>query len=549
MPAPYETFISVMSLHSIRYCERLHYLEEVERIRIADDAVFAGRTLHEELKKTEEESGDWFCEELASQNLGLIGKVDALRRRDGRIIPYEHKRGRVFRENNKPGAWISDKVQIAAYAMLLEERFGEPIPEGRVRYHADNITVKIPIDEPLRENVRQSIIRAGELAKSIHRPPVAKNEKLCIKCALAPVCLPEEERLAADDSWEPVRLFPPDRQGKVIHVTDYDVRIGRSGDALKITGKSTGDMVLPVIEISSVVIHSYAQITTQALHLLSKHEIPVHYLSGGGYYVAGIVPGPLTIQRRLRQYEALSDNEFCLKMTKKLAMAKIEGQLRYLLRATTSIDREQSGVSESIRILKESLRSISSSDNADSVRGHEGMAGRAYFAGLPAVLRSELPDELRYSKRTRRPPKDRFSALQSFGYTLLYQAVMQAVLSVGLEPALGFFHTPRSTGHPLVLDLMELFRTTLWDIPMIGSLNRLQWNPSADFVCTKDKVWLSEEGKKKAICLFEKRLEENWKHPVINYSLSYARHIELETRLLEKEWDGEPGLFARMRLR
>ena len=36
---------------------------------------------------------------------------------------------------------------------------------------------------------------------------------------------------------------------------------------------------------------------------------------------------------------------------------------------------------------------------------------------------------------------------------------------------------------------------------------------------------------------------------MLGYSLSYARALELEARLLEKEWSGEPGLFARMRLR
>ena len=29
-----------------------------------------------------------------------------------------------------------------------------------------------------------------------------------------------------------------------------------------------------------------------------------------------------------------------------------------------------------------------------------------------------------------------------------------AILAAGLEPSLGFFHTPRSAAHPLVLDLM-----------------------------------------------------------------------------------------------
>jgi len=96
---------------------------------------------------------------------------------------------------------------------------------------------------------------------------------------------------------------------------------------------------------------------------------------------------------------------------------------------------------------------------------------------------------------------------------------------------------------------MELFGVTLWDMPLIGSMNRGQWDPIDDFAVTRAKVWLSGSGRKKAVVIFEDRLQETWKHPVLNYSLSYARTIELEARLLEKEWTGEPGLFARSRLR
>jgi len=160
-----------------------------------------------------------------------------------------------------------------------------------------------------------------------------------------------------------------------------------------------------------------------------------------------------------------------------------------------------------------------------------------------------VPDEFRWTSRNRRPPLDRFNAILSFGYGLLHTAVMQSILASGLEPALGFFHTPRSAAYPLALDLMELFRMPLWDIVVIGSLNRGQWDAAGDFVVTKAKVWLSDAGRKKAIGLFESRLEETWKHPVVEYSLSYARTLELEARLLEKEWTGEPGLFAQARLR
>ena len=195
------------------------------------------------------------------------------------------------------------------------------------------------------------------------------------------------------------------------------------------------------------------------------------------------------------------------------------------------------------------MRATSHAEGLDSLRGHEGDAGRHYFSGLPALLREDLDERLRFDGRNRRPPQDRINALLGFGYALLYRDVLQAILTVGLEPAFGFFHQPRSAAHPLALDLMEIFRVSLWDMPLVASVNRLQWDADADFTCAGKQVWLSDAGRKKAIEVYERRKEDQWKHPVTGYSLSYARLIELEVRLLEKEWTGEPGLFARMRLR
>ncbi len=87
------------------------------------------------------------------------------------------------------------------------------------------------------------------------------------------------------------------------------------------------------------------------------------------------------------------------------------------------------------------------------------------------------------------------------------------------------------------------------DLPLIASINRRQWNPDEDFSVTGQQVWLSETGRRKLIEVYERRKTDTWKHALLGYSLSYARLIELEVRLLEKEWTGEPGLFARMRLR
>lgn len=540
-----EPLIRVMALHALLYCERLFYLEEVEEIRIADESVYAGRRLHEELASDE---GEMVSLVLESERLGIKGKVDCLRRRNGQHIPYEHKRGRSREGEDGPEAWPSDRVQVYAYTMLLEEHLGVSIDEARIRYHADNTTVRVAVDESAREKVHWAVQRVRELRTSVERPPVTDNERLCLRCSLAPVCLPEEERLAKDPDWDPVRLFPKDKELQTIHVIDNRARVSRAGESLSVIKGDNTKEIFPIREVGEVVLHGHAQITSQAIHLCAHQEVGVHWLTGGGRYIGSIAAGASPVQRRIRQYEALREPGLSFKLAKKLASARSASQLGFLLRASREKGRT-SNIDDIIRGMREALRAMNQAEGIDALRGFEGEAGRLYFSGLPSLLRDDLDERLRFSGRNRRPPKDCFNALLSFGYALLYSDVMQGILAVGLEPSFGFYHRPRSAAHPLALDLMELFRVPLWDMPLVASINRQQWNSDEDFTYAGVQVWLSDDGRKKAIAVYERRKEDQWKHPVTGYSLSYARLIELECRLLEKEWTGQPGLFGRMRLR
>ncbi|OEU56325.1 MAG: hypothetical protein BA868_08635 [Desulfobacterales bacterium C00003106] len=60
-----------------------------------------------------------------------------------------------------------------------------------------------------------------------------------------------------------------------------------------------------------------------------------------------------------------------------------------------------------------------SSSAMDSIRGHEGMAGRLYFSLFPTILNLSKGDFLYFEGRNRRPPKDPVNAVLSFGYALL----------------------------------------------------------------------------------------------------------------------------------
>lgn len=539
--------LRVSALHALAYCPRLFYLEEVEELYTQDAAVFAGRRLHAELEKQEDE--EWEELFLESEELGLRGRVDALRTRDRQLIPYEHKRGRSCRDENKqPQAWQSDRLQILAYACLLESVLNIQIQEGRIRYHADNVLVHVPLDDEGRAAVRDAIQQARILRASSHRPPVTDNERLCARCSLAPVCLPEEARLAHNREWQPIRLFPKDDDRQIVHVLEPGTAVGRTGEQLKITRRNQPVETIPVRQVAQLVLHSFAQISTQALHFCADQEIGVHFISGGGRYLGSFDTRQGSIQRRIRQYAALSNIETCLQLARKLVICRAQGQRKFLMRGTRGM-AEVPELKQAIAQMQAVLKQVPQAKSLESLLGLEGNLAALYFRALPFLISQQVPSELHFCERNRRPPKDRFNALLSFGYTLLIKDVMNSILTVGLEPALGFYHQPRSQAAPLALDLMEIFRVPLVDMTVMASVNRGQWDVQADFEVRGVQVWLSEAGRRKFVSLYERRKEESWKHPATGYSLTYRRLLELEVRLLEKEWMGEGGLFGQLILR
>jgi CRISPR-associated protein Cas1 len=561
--------INVMALHALMYCERLYYLEEVEKIRRANKNVYAGRRLHQKIDK----GADIYSLELGSEKLGIRGKVDFIRKKSGKLVVYEYKKGRS-KDGINP--WPSDRLQTIAYSLLLEDQIGEAVAEARIRYESDKKTIKVPIiSKDAGRELKLAVEKAIKLRNTLTRPSITVSEGQCRSCSLSPVCLPEEERFASYAKPNPERLYPPDDDRKVIHIIEQGVSIRKKAEQLIVYYPDKEPYALPGKEISSLVLHGNAQITTQAIHFCAANDIGIHWLSYGGYYVGALLPSAGAVQRKNRQYRAFQDHVLKANLVWRLGKAKVENQLKYALRATRSKDtiKRSSELDEKLSKIKTVTKDLNqmdykldrvaedvegsglTKDNQDkleslveTIRGYEGIAGRYYFSLLPYILNIGRNDFLYFDGRNRRPPKDPFNALLSFGYSLLYKDCVSALIAVGLDPAFGFYHRPRSSAYPLALDLMDLFRVLLWDVPFIGSVNRKQWSQD-DFSITKPKVWLNDSGRRKAIKIYESRKQQRWKHPVLNYSLSYARTLELEAKLLEKEWTGAPGLFAKLRLR
>ena len=158
-------------------------------------------------------------------------------------------------------------------------------------------------------------------------PPIADNERLCARCSLAPVCLPEEVRHEPQAEHDPVRLFPPDRDGATLHVVSQGAQVGCSGDSLVVRPRDQPETKHAIHGIESILLHGFAPLTTQALRKCVEHGIGVHWLSTSGYHTASLTPTAGQVQRRIRQYRALTDEALCLRLARHWFTPRSKGSI------------------------------------------------------------------------------------------------------------------------------------------------------------------------------------------------------------------------------
>jgi CRISPR/Cas system-associated endonuclease Cas1 len=86
--------------------------------------------------------------------------------------------------------------------------------------------------------------------------------------------------------------------------------------------------------------------------------------------------------------------------------------------------------------------------------------------------------------------------------------------------------------------MMEPFRPLIADSVVIQAINNGEVRPS-DFISAAGSVNLTDDGRKRFIGTFERRLAQEVTHPEFGYKLSYRRLLELQDRLLGRHLLGE----------
>jgi len=494
---------------------------------------------------------------LSSERLGLVAKIDLIEAADGKVTPIDYKRGK--RPHVAAGAYEPERVQLCVQGLLLEGQ-GYRCDEGILYFCESRERVRVPFDEALRRTTLDAIHGLRLTAAAGRIPPPLEDSPKCPRCALVGICLPDEVAFLQRGLIQPRPLAVAREDALPFYVQAAGARIRKSGETLEITVEDGPATKARLIDTSQLVLIGNVGITTPCLHELMRREIPVTFMSHGGWFLGHTIgAGHKNVELRTAQYRASFDPAFCLRLARELVAAKIRNARTLLRRNLKSppppgdggqpddpderpADAQPGGDPALVAALAELKRLAERAPYArdlPELLGLEGQAGAVYFAHFARVLRPDAAAlGFDFTRRNRRPPADPVNALLSFAYALLTRTLTVTLAAVGLDPYRGFYHQPRYGRPALALDLMEPFRPLLADSAVLLAINNGEIRP-IDFVHAAGACALKAPGRKRFIAAFERRLEQEITHPIFGYRLSYRRLLEVQARLLGRHLLGE----------
>lgn len=228
-------------------------------------------------------------------------------------------------------------------------------------------------------------------------------------------------------------------------------------------------MRVPLHDLDRVVVVGRPNVTLPVLQRLMFEGIPCFFVTSHGRWVGSMSPdNNKNAARRIRQYQLAGNTKFALKIAREIIRAKIINGRRVLQRlAANRGESEQTAQTDAANQMRQMAEHAERAETVDEARGYEGMAAALYFARLGRFF----PENVPFTERSRRPPRDPANALLSWCYTILAGEIEGAVRAHGLDACIGFLHGVEHGRPSLALDLMEPFRAPVCDLLALNLLN------------------------------------------------------------------------------
>ena len=282
---------------------------------------------------------------------------------------------------------------------------------------------------------------------------------------------------------------------------------------------------LPIEQTSKIHIFGEVDLNTKLLNYLSQYGLMLNFYNYYGFYSGTYYPRKKNVSGFLLVNQVMHYNYEDKRMY--LAKQFIDSAAHHILRNLRSYNDTESFIE---RIASE-RENILNANFVEQLMGAEGRMRKIYYEAFNIILKNGF----QLNKREKRPPIDPINALISFGNSLMYTTVLGEIYKTQLDPTVSFLHEPSTKRFSLSLDIAEIFKPLIID-PIIFSLVNNRRITVKDFDIKEGICFLNDNGRKKFISEYERKMGVTIKHRTLNRKVSYRMFIRLECYKLIKHF-------------
>ncbi|WP_066909103.1 CRISPR-associated endonuclease Cas1 [Millisia brevis] len=326
------------------------------------------------------------------------------------------------------------------------------------------------------------------------------------------------------------RVEVPDR--RILYVGRQGSRIFTQRGRVVVESKSDEQLVsVPKNLVSRVVCFGAVTVAAGTRSWALEEGIDVVFLSRRGQYLGQHLPAAREprVSRLRAQIAASADPVVTLPLAREMVDTKIAHQITVLQRFAREEHVEI--VDAALATMRRMRMMLPEALTRDEVLGLEGAAAAAYFPAYGALM----PVDLRFERRSRRPPLDVANSALGYGYALLLGESVGALAAAGLHPGLGVLHADSDRRPGLGLDLMEELRPMVIDQVVLAAARRGALLPAHGAPAVGEAgVHLTKAGKEALVTAYEQRMQQVTAGAIPGFRGSIRRHLYRQAKRLAK---------------
>ncbi|MGN0575383.1 MAG: type I-C CRISPR-associated endonuclease Cas1c [Ruminococcus sp.] len=323
-----------------------------------------------------------------------------------------------------------------------------------------------------------------------------------------------------------------------LYILDETAWLNLDGENIVCTCDDKEKFRMPFSNIEDIYCFSFLGCSPALMGKCAEYGINISFFRPDGKFLArvqGKTKGNIFLRKA--QFEKFSSPPVILAQNTVAAkLANTRFLIKRSMHDNPQLD-DDGELSRCIEYLESGIKRVYELNDRDMIMGVEGSCAKAYFSIFDRLILQQKND-FQMTARTKRPPLDPVNAVLSFLYTVVTSSYTSALESVGLDSCCGFYHALRSGRSSLACDMVEETRCIIERL-VLTMINLKKLNKDDFETQESGAVFLSKDGKRKALTAWQEKKRTTILHPYLNEKIPLGLLPFVQSSLLAKYIRGE----------